>query len=147
MQIDQSAGRVGRTTVAKTASRLQRGGGFALPAAPDAPADSQAAGASPVAAATLSGIEGTPDDRAAPQDQDAAAGRHGHALLDALAHLQLVSLQLAGLQPPNDHSGDATGQGCLASLVQKMPEAADPGLRDVLQAIAARAAIELARRA
>ncbi len=51
----------------------------------------------------------------------------------------LAGLQLAGL------NGQAGGLGSLAELASGLKQAADPKLQAVLQAIAARAAVELAR--
>ncbi len=70
---------------------------------------------------------------------DTAANRkaagHGRAMLGALAGLQAAAL-----------GGDgAAAHQALAELACAVPEAADPGLGAVLQAIAQRAAIELAR--
>jgi hypothetical protein len=69
--------------------------------------------------------------------RDRRARKHGRALLDALAQLQLG---LLGDDP------DGLALERLAALLDHAPEAADPGLRDVLGAVALRAHVELARR-
>ncbi len=66
---------------------------------------------------------------------DREAGRHGRAMLGALA-----GLQLAGLD------GDTiAARRTLADLARALPAGASPGLDSILQAIAQRAAVELAR--
>jgi hypothetical protein len=66
---------------------------------------------------------------------DQQAGRHGRAMLGALA-----GLQLAGL------GGDTVAaRRTLADLARALPAGASPGLDAILQAIAQRAAVELAR--
>jgi hypothetical protein len=95
--------------------------------------------AGPSAAAAAAGLDGLlllQEVENAPA-RDRRARQHGRALLDALARLQLSLL------------GDDPDDGALerlAALVEHAPEAADPGLRDVLAAVALRAHVELARR-
>jgi hypothetical protein len=69
--------------------------------------------------------------------RDREARRHGQALLKGLAALQHV--MLAG------GDQDAVLQN-LANLAGSCPQAADPGLAGVVQALALRAQVELARR-
>lgn len=69
--------------------------------------------------------------------QDRAAGRHGRALLSALARLQR---QLLGA--PDD--GAALHE--LAELAASVPSATDPAVAAVLRAVVLRARVELARR-
>ncbi len=69
-------------------------------------------------------------------DADREAKRQGQAMLDALTGLQLAQL---GRDPQTALAG-------LARLASNAPSASDPGLQAVLQAIAARVAVELARR-
>jgi hypothetical protein len=108
------------------------GAGFSVPA--EARAD--AAAPSPAAAeVSLGGLlalqEGELDTV-----QDRAARRHGRDLLDAMASLQHALLR----GPPSP--ADARQ---LAALAAAIPPAADPRLRQVLEAIGLRAAVELAR--
>ncbi len=67
--------------------------------------------------------------------RDRRARRHGRAMLDALARLQLGLLGEL----------DETCLADLATLADACPEAADPALNGVLQAVGLRARIELAR--
>ncbi len=69
--------------------------------------------------------------------RDRRARKHGRAMLDALARLQLALL-----------GGDADAEAvrCLSALARQPADAADPALREMLGAIALRAGIELARR-
>ena len=95
-----------------------------------------ASGPSRVAApAALGGLLLLQEAEAAPV-RDRRARQHGRAMLDALARLQL---SLLGEDP------DVAGLERLAALVEHCPQAADPGLRDVLGGVALRARIELAR--
>jgi hypothetical protein len=72
---------------------------------------------------------------APPQETDRQASRHGRAMLGALAGLQLASL-----------GGDrVAARRTLADLARALPAGASPGLDAILQAIAQRAAVELAR--
>ena len=76
-----------------------------------------------------------PSDHAAIRDR--AARQHGKNLLDSLANLQRSLLAETDTDAQLDH---------LASLAQTLPDAASPDLRTTVRAIAARAAVELARR-
>lgn len=138
MRIDQA----GKPMPNAPASRTRRAqGGFALPDAADAGVDDVSEGGAPEAAAPpasvpsilLTGIEPPPQQPA----DDAAAARHGGAMLKAMADLQRAMLEGAG------------DEACrtLAKLAQSMPSAADPALQEVLQSMAVRAAVELARSA
>lgn len=74
--------------------------------------------------------------------RDQAARRHGQKILDALRDLQREAL---GATPANvSDVEDATQR--LTSLATTPCPADDPRLADVLNAIAVRAAVELARR-
>ncbi len=120
------AGRPRRGSVAFTLDRDEPAG----EAAPDA------VPASAIQAACLPALAGPEAaDAAAYEIADAAAKRHGEALLHALAGLQRAVLG----------AGGGVGGGALAALAQDLPRAADPRLDAVLQAIAQRAAVELAR--
>ncbi len=109
--------------------------GFSLPAGDDAAGMARGcleAGASAATNAVSLLADGPGADGAV---TDREARRHGQAVLDALAGLQLAQL---GGDPRASLSG-------LADLAAAPRPASDPGLEEVLQAIAARAAVELAR--
>ena len=76
-------------------------------------------------------------EQVADATRDRQARQHGHALLQALAALQHALLQGAG---------EAESVRHLAQLVADAPPAADPALAAILQGIALRAQVELARR-
>jgi hypothetical protein len=80
-------------------------------------------------------VGGPRADATAREVADGAAKGHGEALLHALAGLQHAVLG----------AGGAGARAALAALAQDLPRAADPALDAVLQAIAQRAAVELAR--
>ena len=63
------------------------------------------------------------------------AAQHGEVMLNTL-----TKLQLAALGP-----GGEDARASLADLMGNLKQAADPGLNAVLQGIAARAAVEVAR--
>lgn len=69
-------------------------------------------------------------------ERDRRARKHGRAMLDALSRLQLGLL---------DGECGAGALASLSALAEHCPEAADPGLRDLLRAVALRARVELAR--
>ena len=132
-------------TGATRASRRARGraGEFALPDT-DTDGPGEAAGATPqpagltggasvLAANATSGPE--PAGAAQAEVADRAAAQQGRALLGALAGLQLAALG----------AGGAAARQALSDLARDLPQTADPGLQEVLRAIAQRAAIELAR--
>ncbi len=136
MRIDQA----GKPLPLATAVRTRRTqSGFALPEAAEPGADDVSEGeaaeaAAPPAAVSsipLAGIEASPQEPA----DDAAAARHGDAMLKAMSDLQRAMLEGAG------------NEACqtLAKLAQSMPGATDPALQEVLQSVAVRAAVELAR--
>ncbi len=99
--------------------------------APDVPAASAPAPAQAVVLLSAAPAGGRQADPAA----DRQAAGHGRAMLGALAGLQAATLG----------GGGAAAHQALAELTRAVPEAADPGLSAVLQAIAQRAAVELAR--
>lgn len=125
---------VGRIASAPGSVARSRGGeGFAVGGGPD-----QAAG--PAAASAAAGLDGLlllQEGEGGPV-RDRRARQHGRAVLEALARLQLGLL---------DGEGTADCLATLAALVEHGPEAADPGLRDVLAAVGLRARVELARHA
>ena len=98
-------------------------------------AGSAAATAALSAAAPLDGLLLLQEAEHAP-DRDRRAHKHGRAVLDALARLQLA---LLGGDP------DSTALRTLAALIEQAPAADDPALRTMLGAIALRAEVELAR--
>ncbi len=75
-----------------------------------------------------------------PETRDREARRHGGAMLRALGGLQLAMLGGDGAQALRTLSELAGSE-----LAGGAPSAADPGLDQVVRAIAQRAAIELAR--
>ncbi len=103
--------------------------GFNVPAG-GAPPSSVAA--APVGLAGLLVLQEAGDDQA--RDRDAR--RRGRDLLEELAGLQRDLL---------DGAPDPARLARLAELANALPPAADPGLRDVVQAIALRARVEAAR--
>jgi hypothetical protein len=109
--------------------------GFVLPGeAHDAAAEAEA----PEAAAPAFGIApitGAPSDPPAAVADDAPAAEHGEAMLKAMSGVQLALLE---------GTGDAACR-TLATLAESLPSAADPGLQAVLQSVAVRAAVVLAR--
>jgi hypothetical protein len=121
----------------KTVPR-RAGAGFAVPpqedGEPQAPRAAQDTGHACAPAALLLAAQNEPDCPSPAPDQ--AAMQRGGALLNAVAALQIAAL------------GGETGLALqkLEALAQTPPTAADPALDSVLQAIAQRAAIELARR-
>ena len=129
--------RIGGTNMSpRTAPARPRppGRGFALPDGDEGAVASRTWQAAPSASidAVMPGPDRAGEDRPV---SDREARRHGQAVLDALAGLQLA--QLSG-----DPHASLAG---LAKLAAEAPAASDPGLQAVLQAIAARAAVELAR--
>jgi hypothetical protein len=115
--------------------------GFALPAEPADPASPAEAAHSEAPAAltqaacvSLVDLAGDASDAPSRPD-DRSAASHGSVLLQAMARLQVALL--------DGHEADA--RQTLAALAGAMPSAADPELETVLQAVAQRAAVELAR--
>jgi len=104
-------------------------GGFAVPGGGAVPAGTTS---EPVAMSVLLALQEAGGEAVG----DREAKRRGRALLDELAALQRDLL--AG--PP-----DAERLARLAALAAGAPEAADPRLRGVLQAIVLRARVEAAR--
>ena len=138
MRIDPTA-----SPLPSSATRvLRRGRSRALSfAVTDEAERHDAAGAAPPAAALTTLTCLLPQDAAGMADGagdakvDQVAAGQCRALLGALAGLQLAALGGGGVQ----------AQQTLADLARALPRPADPGLDDVLRAIAQRAAIELAR--
>lgn len=102
---------------------------FRLPSARSAAAG-PAAGVEEVGLAGMLALQELPDWAAADRD----ARRRGQDLLTALAEMQRAMLGLGDGDPAR-----------LERLAASAPMAADPGLRDVVAAIALRARIEAAR--
>jgi hypothetical protein len=119
------AGRITQGSV-RTAPR---GGGFSVPTGGNAAASGAAA---PVSMAGLLALQEAGGDEV--RDRDAR--RRGRDLLDELAGLQRELL--AGYTDPVRLTR-------LADLAATSPHAADPRLRDVVQAIVLRARVEAAR--
>jgi len=133
MRIDQAGKPMPNAPAART-RRTQ--GGFVLPETEDAgarDAPEAASQAQAVPSILLAGI--LPPAQEKPDD--AAAAQHGGAMLKAMSDLQRAMLEGAGDEACRN----------LAKLAQTMPSAADPALQDVLQSVAVRAAVELARSA
>ena len=145
-------------------SRMRRGGGaFELPGEAGtqtdaAPANEAApAGGGAAALTSLAELAQAGAAPAAGQSSavalDAAAARQGDELLKALQGLQLAGLENRfTADAASGHGAGAAPGGAtdaarkaLADLAQGTGRAADPVLNDLLQAIAARAAVEVAR--
>ncbi len=141
MRIDLPAAPLPAAVLRATRRTRHRAGAFAMPEAAEeqeeaAPATLAAQG--PTRTACLLATEeiaASGEPAAGPVERDKAAARQGRALLGALAGLQLAVLGKGGVE----------AHQTLADLARALPQAADPGLADVLRAIAQRAAIELAR--
>lgn len=118
--------------------RLARAPGarFALPEA--APAPVQTGSLAATAPASLVGAMVALQEAELRAARDRAARRHGETMLDELKALQ-VRLLGGGAAP------DLLGR--LATLAEMLPDAVDPKLAALVQAVALRAEIELARRA
>jgi hypothetical protein len=106
----------------------QEGDENALGAAP-AEAAAPAAGTAPVELPPI-------DPPAADPAHEAEAAVHGDAILKAMSDIQLALL---------DGGGGGAACRTLASLADSLPSVADPDLRSVLQSVAVRAAVVLAR--
>jgi hypothetical protein len=110
---------------------LVRGAGFRLPYEHT---EAPAAAAAP-AEVTLGGMLALQEaESGAVRDREAR--RRGQEMLAALTRLQRALL---------DGNRDLPGLRGLAVLVENMPQAADPGLRQALAEVALRARVELAR--
>ena len=106
-------------------------GGFTVGSAPAATPPAAAPLARPASVDAMLLLQEVAD---APE-RDRQARRHGRALLDALAQLQLALL------------GDSEpALSRLAALASHSPQASDPALQAILASIALRTQIELARR-
>ena len=126
--------RIQAAAVALSRRRTGAAGAFALPEEAQAPAES-----APASAAALSGLlalQEAVDTTATTAAQDRAAHRHGEAMMQDLADLQLALL--------SGRPGDLAG---MAARAGSGPQAADPRLAAVLGAIRLRASVELARAA
>jgi hypothetical protein len=123
---------VGRVVGAPPAPARVGAGGFSV----EVPA--QRASATPPASGVLA-LDGmlALQEAGAEIVQDREARRHGQALLKGLAALQHALL--AG-------ENQAAALQTLAALAANCPQAAHPGLAGVVQALALRAQVELARR-
>ena len=131
------AGAPAQAAASRRAAPRQRGESFAVTEddsgnAPELPAATAPAQASAVVLLSAGPAGG---GRQADPAADRKAAGHGRAMLGALAGLQAAALG----------GGGAAAHQALAELARAVPEAADPGLGAVLQAIAQRAAVELAR--
>ncbi len=130
MRIDRTS----RGQASPTGLRRRLGSHFALPTEdPDPGHGAVATAAEPEGVAIAAILSERP--RTAPPADHQAATQYGRAVLDALAGLQAAAL-----------AGEGAGQrDRLTELLRGLPRAAEPGLDDVLRAIAQRAAVELAR--
>ncbi len=108
-------------------------GGFSVTAGAAPAAAAAPAPAAPVAVDTLLALQEMPGEGV----RDRAARRHGEAMLRLLAALQRARLGEPGPM--------AAVLAELGGSVHGGPEATDPGLRQLVSAIALRAKIELAR--
>jgi hypothetical protein len=131
MRVDGLGGSAPLTPVAR---RRRSKAGFADLVEPDGALAAEAAAAPGVAPAP--GQPAAPAPLRDPLLQDREARRHGDAMLGALASLQAALLT----------GTEAAARDSLAALAATRPQAADPGLEQTLQAIAVRAAVELAKR-
>ncbi len=110
-------------------------GGFHLPEAAGGAAAKGVAPAMAVGLSAMLALQEMPD----PAVGDREAHRHGREMLEELAALQRELLAGVGANPgPADRRR-------LARLAGTVPQAADPGLREAVAAIALRARLELAR--
>ena len=128
------SGVAGPTATARTARRAGPGG-FAVPPG-EASATGGAARMEEASAVTLGGMLALQEEES-PVVRDRRARRHAQAILEELARLQRGLL------------GGATDAGSLArlaALAELVPDAADPTLGALVQSVAIRARIELARR-
>ena len=113
-----------------------RGSTFSVADGGTRPAPTGTADAEEVAEASLAGLLALQEDAGGGQIRDREARRRGRDLLAELAALQRDLL--AG--PPGTER-----LARLAGLAAAVPDAADPRLRDVVNAIALRARVETAR--
>ena len=127
--IDGVRGPGGRLAIRRNAT----GVGWIAPAAPEEPRP-VAPGAAVAGLDTLLALQ----ERQVDAGSDRRARRHGQTILTALG-----ALQRGLLHPDGPDPAELTR---LADLCDALPFAEEPGLRGVLQSIALRARIELARR-
>lgn len=119
------------TPAARTAGRMGSGG-FAVPAEPSAAGLAGTAAASEVSLAGLLALQA----EAAEDVHDRAARRRGHDILEELDALRHALLK-GGVDPGALQR--------LAGLAVDLPDATDSRLRAVMEQIALRALVELAR--
>ena len=131
MRIDQAG--VPETVLPGPRAR-RRQPGFAVPGDGESAETAEPARTAPAAPVTMPSLPEPTGTPAAFLD-DGAAATQGAAVLSAMTGLQLAAL---------GGGGEAARQH-LAALAKTLPAAADPALDSVLQAIAQRAAVELAR--
>jgi hypothetical protein len=131
---DMQVGRVqpGVTAAKSRPARGTAGFGALLGPGPELAAPDETAQAAPIA------LPMSYDVASDAVYADKEARRHGRALLQALAAMQVALLG------PDQDGGEAEVQ--LAQLAASAPQADDPVLRLILREIGVRAAVELARR-
>jgi hypothetical protein len=134
----EAIGRVTQTgpAIGLAGRRASQGTGFSIPAESDASASAAAHEADGVAETSQIGLLALQEEAAGDTVRDRAARRRGFDLLSELAALQRDLL-----------GGGLTGERLerLAGLAEQIPDAADPGLREAVAAIALRARVEVAR--
>ena len=128
--------RVGRPAV-PWAGRASEGakGGFSVPTEEAAGKSGAAAVSAPLRSAALAGVLML-QERTRETIGDRHARRRAKDLLQALSRIQRAMLE---------NSRDEQSLQDLAGLIDDLPCATDPGVRGILQAIAVRARVELAR--
>jgi hypothetical protein len=132
MRIDPA----GKPAPSAASSRTRRAqSGFIIPGDADGDALATAPAEAAAPAFGIAPLAGAPAHPPAPLADDTQAAQHGDAMLKAMSGVQLALL---------DGTGDDACR-CLAALAESLPSAADPGLRAVLQSVAVRAAVVLAR--
>ena len=139
-----TVGGVAAASPAQRAARRGAAGGFAVPA--ESAADVGAAAATEASSAVMLGGMLALQEEDSAEIRDRRARRHGHAMLEELARLQRALL--GGPEQGAEEGGDQGGAlRRLEGLTRMVPDAADPALRGLIQSVALRAQIELARRA
>lgn len=133
---------LGGISPARTTRAGARPSGFTLS---EPTADTATAASTGVESVSLSGLLAM-QETAPGSVRDRAARRHGQKMLEALRDLQRVALgaTLRSALSSADGVDDPTQR--LADLAATPCPADDPGLAEILRAIAVRAAVELARR-
>ena len=130
-----SVGPTGIVGAAQARGRA-RGAGFRVADGLAAPAAGPAGETEDVAEASLAGLLALQEELDGGTVRDRSARRRGRDLLEELAALQRDLLSGAP---------DRARLARLADLADSVPEAADPRLRDVVNAIVLRARVEAAR--